>query len=378
MGLRLKKPIFENISQQDLVTQLECKKKARHKLPSWFLQRGIIYPEKLNVEQTSSETAGAYKSKLIQGNRLIDLTGGFGVDSFYFSKKFEEVIHCELNSELSQIAAHNFEILGAKNITTFATDGIHYLKETDKSFDWIFLDPARRDMNKKKLFLLKDYQPDVPKHLKFLFTKAENILIKTSPILDISSGLKELGFVREVHVVAIKNEVKELLWVLKKDFVGDAIIKAVNIIRDTSHSFAFYLLEEKNAILKISEPKKYLFEPNAAILKSGAFKHIGGQFGLEKLAEHTHLYTSDELVEFPGRIFEIMEVIPFNKKRLRKMNFEKANISIRNFPISVQQLRKDLKINEGGDNYLFFIRNSESEKVVIQAKKVNLSGVNPD
>ncbi|NKI31981.1 class I SAM-dependent methyltransferase [Muricauda sp. DJ-13] len=378
MKLLLKKPIFPGISQDELVHQLVGKKKANDKLPTWFSNNHVVYPSKLSMEQTSSETAAMYKSTIVQGDNLIDLTGGFGVDSYLFSSKFKEVLHCELNSELSMVAKHNFDVLGANTIKTIATDGINYLNETEKTFDWVYIDPARRDGNKKKVFLLADYQPNVPKNLKLLFDKTENILIKTSPILDISSGIEELKFVKEVHIVAIKNEVKELLWVLRKDFEGEAIIKTINILPTSNQTFNFHPSSEKKAIAEFSKVQQFLFEPNASILKSGCFKIIGIEFGLKKLSKHTHLYTSEKLVEFPGRIFEVLDVFPFNKKQLKKLNFEKANITIRNFPITVKQLRKEFKIGDGGENYLFFTQDSEGNKIVIWNKKIKSSGINPD
>lgn len=373
--LLLQKPIFNTIPQKDLVAQIECKQKAKNKLPTWFGTKNIVYPYKLNIEQTSSEIAARYKSELVKGKKLVDLTGGFGVDSFYFSKSFDSVHHFELNTELSEIASHNFAVLKAQNINTIQGDGLTWLADSNEKFDCIYLDPSRRSDAKGKVFQLKDYQPDFLNKLDLLFSKSNTILVKTAPLLDINQGLTLLGFVKEVHVVAIKNEVKELLWLLEKDFNREVTIRTVNILNEKRQKFDFHPYEEKKAIAEFSAPKKYLYEPNAAILKSGAFKLIGVQNRLEKLAIHSHLYTSNQLIDFPGRAFEIEKTIQYNKQNIRNFDIGKANITTRNFPISVAEIRKQIKIKEGGDSYLFFTTNALETKVIIQAKKVDSTRV---
>lgn len=378
LKLLLQKPIFKNVPQKDLVAQIECKQKAKNKLSTWFGTKNIVYPNKLNIEQTSSEITAQYKSELVKGKKLVDLTGGFGVDSFYFSKSFDSVHHCELNTELSVVAAHNFAVLKAQNINTIEGDGLSWLEDSNEKFDCIYLDPSRRSDVKGKVFQLKDYQPDFVNKLDLLFSKSNTILVKTAPLLDINQGLTLLGFVKEVHVVAIKNEVKELLWLLEKDFKGEVTITAVNILNEKRQLFDFHPSDEKKAIAEFSAPKKYLYEPNAAILKSGAFKLIGVQKGLEKLAKHSHLYTSDHLMEFPGRVFEIEKTIQYNKLNVRNLDIYKANITTRNFHMSVAEIRKQIKIKEGGDIYLFFTMNTLESKIIIQAKKVDSTRVQPN
>ena len=321
LKLLLQKPIFKNIPQKDLVAQIECKQKAKNKLPTWFGTKNIVYPHKLNIEQTSSEITAQYKSELVKGKTLVDLTGGFGVDSFYFLKSFDLVYHCELNTELSVVAAHNFAVLKAQNINTIQGDGLSWLADSNEKFDCIYLDPSRRSDVKGKVFQLKDYQPDFVNKLDLLFSKSHTILVKTAPLLDINQGLEQLTFVKEIHVVAIKNEVKELLWLLEKDFKGEVKITAVNILNEKRQKFDFHPSDEKKAIAEFSAPKKYLYEPNAALLKSGAFKLIGVQNSLKKLAINSHLYTSDYLMDFPGRIFEIEKTIQYNKLNIRNFRY---------------------------------------------------------
>ncbi len=370
VSVLLKKQFFEGVSQKELVQQLEAKKRCKDKLPSWFNAPNIYYPNKLNVEQTSSEQTARHKSKLISGKTLLDLTGGFGVDSHFFSKQLDTVFHCEINSELSEIAKHNFEILGQKNIICVPEDGLQFLKKTDEKFDWIFIDPSRRNDNKEKVFLLKDCVPNLPKNLPSLFENTKNVLVKTSPLLDISQSIKELDFVKEIHIVAINNEVKELLYILEHGFKEDISINAINLTQNQEVLFSFSLLEEPSAVVKYDNPGKYLYEPNSAILKSGGFKSVAKAYGVKKLHQHSHLYTSEALVGFPGRAFEIVSVHPYAKNTLKNLKLTKANITTRNFPISVAELRKKHKIKDGGDVYLFFTTNVNEKHILIVSKKV--------
>ncbi|MGS2761765.1 THUMP-like domain-containing protein [Sinomicrobium sp. M5D2P9] len=372
MSLLLKKSPFQEVSMQEIANQLESRKKAEKKLPTWFDTPEIYYPPKLSVEQTSSETTAKYKAGLIAGKTLIDLTGGFGVDCHFFAEKFERVFHCEMNPELSEIASHNFAILGDKNITSVAGDGIGYLEKSGMQFHWIYADPSRRNDAKGKVFMLVDCLPDIPTHLDLLFSRSENILLKTSPILDITSGLQELRFVKEIHIVAVNNEVKELLWILKKGFSGGCILKTVNITGEEEKKFDFEKDRESDAKVFHSLPQQYLYEPNAAIMKSGGFKSLSEKTGLAKLHQHSHLYTSEDLYpDFPGRTFRITERYVYNKKVIKKVfGNSQANITIRNFPESVARIRKKFDIKEGGDRYIFFTTDRNGEKTGIACHKI--------
>lgn len=344
---------FSDISIQELANQIIAKNKSEKKLPTWFQLKKCYFPEKVSIEQTSSEITAEYKSKLVSGNSLIDITGGFGVDSYYFSKVFNSVIHCEIDEDLSRIVTHNFEQLEIKNIKFFSTNGIDFLSETNDFFDWIYIDPSRRNDEKEKVFLLKDCAPNIPENLNFLFTKTNQILLKTSPILDISSVIKELKFVKEIHIVAVQNEVKELLFILEKEFVSKIKLHTINILKEKSEKFSFFI--EKKETSNYSAPLTYLYEPNAAILKSGGFDQITNQFTIYKLHKHSHLYTSNSLIDFPGRSFKIINILKYDKKALKKFIPEnKANISIRNFPKTVAQIRKETGLKDGGDFYIFF------------------------
>lgn len=365
----LKNP-FPEIPWTEILTQIASKAKAKTKLPTWFNTNNIIYPNKISIEQTSSEITANYKANLISGDSIIDLTGGFGIDDYYFSKVFFKVVHCELNKELHEIVKNNFLSLYIENIECQYGDSLEILKNLNSKFDWIYIDPSRRNEAKGKVFMLKDCLPNVPENINLYFTFSNNILIKTAPLLDISAGLSELKNVSEIHVVAINNEVKELLWILKKDFLGSQKIKTINISKDKNEIFDFHL-GSNDDLPTFSEPKKYLYEPNSAILKSGGFNNIAIKYNLSKLQQHSHLYTSEELIKFPGRSFKINQTFEYNKANMKEslMNL-KANITTRNFPESVEELRKKWKIKDGGELYSFFTTDKTNRKIVLICDKI--------
>ena len=291
--LLLGREVFKGISNQELVEQIESKRKTKNKLPNWFSGDNIYYPKKLNLEQTSSETTAAFKSELpvLRGNRLADLTGGLGIDSYYFSKQFNEVTHFEINTDLSEIALHNFKQLGCDNINCMAQDGIDYLKATSETFDVIYVDPSRRNDAKGKVVLLSDCAPDVSQEIDFLLSKARQVVIKTSPLLDISNGIRELNSVKEIHVIAVNNEAKELLFIAEANYSGAIQVVTTNLKKTDTEEFKFIWGEKTTR--RYSLPLNYLYEPNVAIMKSGAFHQVTKAFTVQKLQEHSHLYTSE-------------------------------------------------------------------------------------
>ncbi|WP_442266475.1 THUMP-like domain-containing protein [Tenacibaculum sp. ZS6-P6] len=361
---------FDNITIQELVNQIQARQKSEKKLPTWFNTKNIYYPAKISIEQTSSEITAAYKSKLITGKSIADISGGFGVDSYYFSKFFDIVFHCEINSELSNIVQHNFIQLDINNIETINDNGIQFVKNHKEKLDCIYVDPSRRDSQQNKVFFLKDCTPNVPDSLEILFSKSNQIFIKASPLLDLSSAINELRNVKTIHIIAINNEVKELLFLLEKNYNNETIIKTANILKTEIQKFKFGISEIKQNP-EYSLPLEYLYEPNAAILKSGAFYQIATHFNIKKLHKHTHLYTSNELIDFPGRTFKIKKTIPYNKKNIiREVPQKKANITVRNFGKSVDQIRKETKIKSGGDLYLFGTKLLNESKVFIISSKI--------
>jgi len=367
--LALQKNPFPEADWIVILNQIEARSKAKEKLPTWFSVANIIYPSKVSVEQTSSEKTAAYKADLISGETLVDLTGGFGVDDYYFSKKFKAVTHCEINEDLSEIVKHNFNQLEIKNCTFYAGDSIHLLEKSNQKYDWIYIDPSRRNDAKGKVFMLKDCLPNVPELLDFYFEKADSILIKTAPLLDISAGLSELKNVKNIHVIALENEVKELLFEIHKNYSGEIKLKTANILKETTETFEFVLGEISFPIYDF--PQKYLYEPNSAIMKSGGFDEVSAVFQINKLHKHSHLYSSENLIDFPGRRFEIQKVIPYNKNEMKnELANQQANITTRNFPETVENIRKKWKIKNGGNLYCFFTTDVKDNKIVLICSKI--------
>jgi hypothetical protein len=358
---------FENVTVQELMQQIESRRRIEKKLPTWFKTQNVLFPPKLNLEQTSSEITAEYKASLVSGNTLADITGGFGVDCFFLSDTFNTVYHFEINDALSALATHNFKIFGKTNVNCAAEDGLQAILKNN--YDVIYADPSRRHNSKGKVFFLKDCQPDIPSNISEILKHCNTFLLKTSPMLDISVGLSELKNVAEIHIAAVENEVKELLWLLKKNAPANPEIKTINFTKLRAEIFNFKWNASASATYSL--PQKYLFEPNAAILKSGAFNLISEKLKLNKLHQNTHLYTSDALTTFPGRSFLIEKIVPYTKSEMRAaLTFKKANIATRNFPESVETLRKKWKISDGGDVYLFFVTNVENKKEMLVCSKI--------
>lgn len=365
----LKGSPFPSVTVQELAQQLEGKRKARLKLPLWHKTNDILFPPKLNLEQTSSQATASYKASLIKGKTIVDGTGGFGIDSYYFSQVCTKVIHIEMNEELSAFAKANAHTLEQKNIQFISGDSIEYITNSKDTFDIIFLDPGRRSNTKKKVFMLKDCLPNTPLYKNILLSKCDALWVKTAPLLDISSGLEELQNVEEIHLVALKNEMKEVLWKLSKKIISAPTVTIVNLeTTDPILTCDYNDIFDTNPTY--SKPGTYLYEPNAALMKSGAFNWVCDRFEVSKLGEHSHLYTSNELKEFAGRRFKIKQVLAYSKKLNKELKLTKANITTRNFPMKVEEIRKKLKVKDGGDLYLFFTTLLDGQLTVLICDKV--------
>jgi len=355
------------------IRQINGKQKIRNKIPRFYNNENILYPVQLSLEQSSSETTAIYKSTLCEGDKLADLTGGFGVDCCFMASHFQEVVYVERQAELCELARHNFQALGENHIKVINEQTEKYLSEMMQA-DWIFIDPARRSSVGKKVVLLSDCEPDVSALSKLLLEKAPNVMIKLSPMMDISIAINELPNTNEIHIISVENECKEILLILTKKTQNHIKIKTINFGKQNQNQiFEFEMIQEsiENSIFT-SEMLMFLYEPNAAVMKSGAFKLVGNRFSLHKLHINTHLYTSNELhSNFPGRIFEVIKVWENGKNEWKNQakRLPKANISTRNYPISVEELRKKLKINDGGDNYLFACTLANEQKAMIECKK---------
>lgn len=367
--LALKKNPFPEISFSALLNQIAAKQKAKDKLPTWFHAKNIIYPEKISIEQTSSEITAKYKASLLKGSSVIDLTGGFGIDDYYFSKAVEKVIHCEINPELSQIVKHNYNQLEINNIECITGDSSSILKNLNQKFDTIYIDPSRRNNAKGKVFMLADCLPNVVELQDFYFTYSNKILVKTAPILDIQAGLNELKNVKKIHIVAVENEVKELLWEIEKNWNSIPVITTINFEKNKVFQNEIPLENNQTAIYSL--PKKYLYEPNAALMKSGRFEAISSIFSVDKLHQHSHLYTSDLLQSFSGRSFKIITTIPYQKNEIKAhLLNKKMNVTTRNFPLKVEEIKKKHKISDGGTVFAFFTTNLNNEKIVLLCEKI--------
>lgn len=367
--LALSKNPFPHIDWKLILNQIESKKKSKSKLPTWFNSNDILYPKTISIEQTSSETAASYKSKLVNGKTLVDASGGFGIDSYYFSNSINKVYHCELNNELSEIVNHNFTVLKKNNIQCINMNSTEFI-QNEINFDWIYVDPSRRNDKKGKVFLLSDCEPNVPELIDLYFSKTKHIMIKTAPLLDIAAGLSELNCVKEIHIIAIDNEVKELLWILENGYKKDINIITVNINKEQIQQDIFNF--NSNGNVHYSCPLKFLFEPNSAIYKSGLYNQICTLYNLKKIAPNSHIFTSNEIIKnFPGRKFKIENQILYNKENIKKyLEKTKMNITIRNFPLTVDELRKKHKIIDGGNIYSFFTTNINNEKIVLICTKI--------
>ncbi|QPH40444.1 THUMP-like domain-containing protein [Pedobacter endophyticus] len=361
--IALAKSPFDDVSSAELANQILARKKAEKKLPTWFNAQNIYYPSSLSIEQTSSEITAKYKSKLAVSNSLIDVTGGFGVDAFYFASQVQTVSHCEINGDLSEIAQHNAEVLQAENITFKNTDGIEYVKSASAQFGTIYIDPARR-AEKGKVFMLKDCTPNVTINLDALLRKTERIIIKTAPLLDISAGLSELKNVSQIHIVSVKNECKELLWIIDRHFNGRTEIVASTLNEtEKSLTIGWATLNTETEFASQVAPGDYLYEPDAALLKSGAFNFIGQTYGLKKLDPQTQLYISREInAEFPGRIFLVNEVLsPAELKRLKNPS---GNVIVRNYPARADELVKKHKIKPSKSEFFIFTKAHQNNCVI--------------
>ena len=362
-----------DVRPQYVLQQIAGRVAMRSKVPSWN-QEGLIYPVHLSVEQCSSEATAIYKAHLVErlkGGRkdghLVDLTGGLGVDFSFLSEYFEHSTYIELNAELLQIAEHNFSVVGVRNAEVVSTDGVLFLHNMPEKVSCLFIDPARRSKNGAKTVLLSDCTPDLTQLEAQMVSKADFAIAKLSPMLDVSAALSELHCVSEVHAVAVGNECKELLIVMQTDAPCEPILFAVA----DNRIFSFTLSEEKNATSQFTNNVcRYLYEPASSVLKVGAFRTIGARFGLKKLHQNSHLYTSDEVhSNFLGRIFEVLSVGTLHSLPPTMQNVSKANIATRNFPLRPEEIRKRLKIADGGTDYLFGTTLSDGRKVLIHCIK---------
>ena len=359
-SLLLKKSPFTEVSMQEIVQQIKGRKVAEKKFP-FLLKEGIIFPPNLNLEQASSEATGNYKCQLTKGKSMLDLTCGFGIDAYFLSKNFNEITLIEQNSELIEIVQNNWKILNKK--ADFLNLKLEdFILNNSQKFDLIYLDPARRDENKNKVFLLEDLSPNFIDIQDGLLEISDKILMKLSPLIDISYLISVVKNTAEIHIVAVKNDVKELLVFINSKENSDQIkIKCVNL-ETNEPDFEFNFNEISSAKSEFSNSQKYLYIPNNSVLKSGAFNLVSEKFKLAKLHQNSHFYTSENKIEnFPGRTLktEIIEA-----KNIKKG--EKFNIISKNYPLTPDEIRKKYKLKDGGKNYLIFTQ-SVNGKIILKS-----------
>ena len=388
----------EGVDLQYALSQISAYQTLTKKVPSWAACDELIFPRQLSLEQSSSELTAIYKAELIRqfmgsdNYQHIDLTGGMGIDCYFIAQYASQSHYIEQNPELCSIAQHNFAYLNP-NISVHNTTAEEYLNQiTDnssllipnfiakgsKTFGsslLIYLDPARRGDHGQKLVSISDCQPNVIELLPQMFELTNKIVVKLSPMLDITRAINELSHIEKLYVISVNNECKELLLLINKECETDTEIYAVNIDNKGNKSDILKGTIPSESQIGISHAREvgsYLYEPFAAHLKSGLYKTIAQQYGVEKLHQHSHLYTSNTLNnDFPGRKFQVKEVIPFDKKSAKTLfkSLQKANITTRNFPLTVNELRTQYKIKDGGETYIFATTLYDDSKVLIVCKK---------
>ena len=406
----------EGVDLQYALQQISAYQILTKKVPSWAECDELIFPRQLSLEQSSSELTARYKAELIKefmGNQPfthIDLTGGMGIDCYFIAQHTKNSHYVELNPELCQIAQHNFTHLNP-NISVHNTTAEEFLNQstehrvqsteykvqiTDNSIaeeakntnsqlsTLIYLDPARRGDHGQKLVSIADCQPNVIELLPQMFALTDKVVVKLSPMLDITRAIGELPHIEKLYVISVGNECKELLLFINKNYTDDTQICAINLNsqqstddgqQTTVNTSLLTGTLANEASLTISHARavgKYLYEPYAAHLKSGLYKTIAQQYGCEKLHQHSHLYTSAELnLDFPGRRFEVKEVVPFDKKSAKALfkSLTKANLTTRNFPLTVSELRTQYKIKDGGETYIFATTLYDDSKVLVVCQK---------
>lgn len=368
--LALQKWSFLGLTKQNIIEQIQSKLKSKTKLPTWFNQSGIVYPPDISIEQCSSEQTAWYKSQLINGEKLIDLTSGLGIDSFYFSKVFNQVICVEQNKHLLKISEHNAKILGADNIQFYCDDAVEFLIRAQNKFDVIYLDPSRRQQSNKKVFLLEDCQPNIIEYLSLFLDKSSQVLVKLSPMLDITYLVNTFPQIKEIYIVSVNNEVKELLILLVETPKFKNIF-AVNINQNQKIFKSWKVDFYKNEHIEYSQPLKFLYEPMTCINKTGKMDVYAKRFQLKKISQHTHLYTSDDFhQDFMGRVFEINDVLDYNNSNLKSKLFgSEFSVVTKNFSETSNTIKQKWKVKESSEDFCFCYKNDQSKKMLLLAKR---------
>lgn len=360
-SLLLKTSPFLEVTMSEIAQQIKGKKIAQKKF-QFLLREGIIFPPNLNLEQASSQPTAEFKAKSLSGKNFLDLTAGFGIDAYFLSKKFDHVTLVEQNAALLKIVKHNWDIFGRK--ANFVNQSLEdFLKDNKQNFDLIYLDPARRDENKNKKFLLEDLSPNLLEIQEKLHDISEKIIVKLSPLIDISYLISSVKNISKIQIIAVKNDVKELLIFINSNIESaDVKISCINL-ESTDAGFSFNFNKSKEAVAEFADAKEFLCIPNNSVLKSGAFNLISQEFNISKLHPNSHLYTADQPpINFPGRVFKVDKI---EAKEIVKG--EKFNIISKNYPLSPDEIKKKFKIKDGGESYLVFTQSLKG-KIILKTK----------
>ncbi len=362
-SLSLNKKGPSGIPMSEIAGQLASREAARRKTRVLYESDGIYYPPLVSMEQCSSDDSARYKSEIIQGQSICDLTGGAGIDAIYLSKSFNRVTYVDSNEELVRIFDHNLGILGCENIKTVHSTAEDFLGSTGK-FDVIYVDPSRR-VGQERVSGLSQSEPDVVELWETIKSKAGQVLIKVSPMISVPEIHTQFVDSLHIHFVAIKNELKEIL--VHYDPLKEGSVYTCVNLQTSDPVVRFDQSDENGADVSISDPKSYIYEPNAAIMKSGAFKLIAEKYGLSKLEINTHLYTSEKKIDFPGRVFELTDIL---QPKEVKSRIKKANVAVRNFPISPEEIKTKYRIKDGGDVYLYGCTLTGRRNVMLVMKRL--------
>lgn len=372
-SLVLKGYSFEGITVQELAVQIESLNLLRKKVPL-FSRKGLIFPKKMNVEQTSSQLTATYKKQLV-GNlhSFIDCTGGFGVDTFFIAQNAQKSTYCELNNELSDIVKHNFNQLNA-DIEVINSNGIEFLQNTEDCFDCTYLDPSRRSYQ-GKVISIEQSQPNILEYWDVLLDKSSRVMVKLSPMLDIDYLIRKLPFLSELHILSIKNDVKEILVVASRRVKADNV--KLFSVELKSHTAEIYASEANSEFKQpnIYTTKKkfsYIYEPLGCLLKANLQDQYAIENGLVKLAPKSNFFLSDEQIDLPlMKIFKIKEQLPFKRKEIVSfLPSKQVNVVTRNFPVKPEEVLKKLKIKQGGDNFLLCSIDAHKKFVCFLANRV--------
>lgn len=378
MRLRLKKSSHPDFSMELAIVQVEARgRRLEKKIPDWCARERVVFPSLLSTEQCSSQETASYKQRLVRGNSLCDLTGGLGIDTYYMAQCVEKAVYIEQNQLYCHVARHNFDVLDMPHIEVYNSDCNTFLANTEQCFDTIFIDPARRGKAQERLFALADCEPNVLSMMPLLLARCKRLIIKLSPMVDISMLRQEIARPCVLYVVSLGNECKEILAVIDTDIAEPTIhdITCVVIGKNVEVKELHFTYERESeaACTMATEVGAYLYEPDTALLKAGMFRSVCGVYGVQKLHKNSHLYTSQDLVDkFAGRAFRVIEVLPFSSSLCKGFakQYASCNITTRNFPLSAVELRKKLKVRDGGDVYLFATTVADNNHVLIICNKV--------